>query len=418
MSEATIQGRYSKQWLSRYYQLLSLIRLHKPRSIVEVGTFDAKRAVGMLEEALRHHSNGGITYTGYDLFENATEETDAQEFNVRAHPTEELARHRLQVFCDRYGNRVQFRTISGNTRQTLTPQSADFTFIDGGHSVGTIQSDYDRLKGSKVVVLDDYYENDSSGAGPDTNKVGCNSLVSQLTEVHILPTHNPVEGGGRVKMAVKFGADTLCGVRLRPDGPLMPYVFHKYNCGHPASLRRTERTVELAVGFHWIQAVMDHPDEYHLIEIGAVTPYYLRKPGITMPVVVDPADGRATVKDSLFNVDLRGQDVLSLSTIEHVGNVQYGLTEAGQTPLTAFQFILRSAKRFLISFPYGWPHAKLLQRFVIDNRDSLANDGVTMYPVSRQSDETWAVSNDLYPYGNKKRPWANTVIFLEKGGLI
>ena len=47
--------------------------------------------------------------------------------------------------------------VRGNTRETLKPISADFVYIDGGHSIETIQGDYDALKSSPVIVFDDFY---------------------------------------------------------------------------------------------------------------------------------------------------------------------------------------------------------------------------------------------------------------------
>jgi len=415
MNKARIQGRYSKQWLSRYYQLLNLIRIHKPRSIVEVGTYDGLRACGMIEEAIRHHQTG-VTYTGYDLFETATAETDAAEFNVRAHPTKANVQNRLDSLVSHFGGRFQYRLIRGNTRETLRRQQADFAFVDGGHSVETIQSDYEALQESGVVVLDDFYEKGRSGAGPDITKVGCNSLVAQLDSVHVLSDRNPVSGGGHVRLAVRFGADRLRGVRVRPDGPRMPYFFHEHNCGNPASLRRTERTVELALGLHWLKQVSEDPKSKP-VEIGAVTPYYLKDSGYTVPVVIDPADKLATEKVSMFSYDISGLDVLSISTIEHVGDKQYGLNEP-QTPLDAFQFIASNANRFLVTFPHGWANSANLQQMLFDHRDTLKNDGISLYTLTRQPNETWEVSEDLKPYGNRKNPWANTLIVLERGGFL
>ena len=53
-----------------------------------------------------------------------------------------------------------------------------------------------------------------------------------------------------------------------------------------------------------------------------------------------------------------------------------------------------------------------------EHRDMLTNDGISVYAVTRQPNETWKVGDELRPYGNRKAPWANTVIFLEKGGLL
>ena len=75
---------------------------------------------------------------------------------------------------------------------------ADFVFLDGGHSIGTIALDYAAVKNSKVVVLDDYYTD-----GVDISKYGCNSLVDTSSLPHeILPPKDPVKGGGYTQLVV------------------------------------------------------------------------------------------------------------------------------------------------------------------------------------------------------------------------
>src|SRR4051812_26796604 len=119
------------------------------------------------------------------------------------------------------------------------------------------------------------------------------------------------------------------GLRLTPTwrdllpefhyrGRRYPGFVHAHNCGWPPAAM-TERSVELAVANAWLD---EQPGD--IIEIGAVTPYYW--PG-RIGRIVDPVDTHPRVTDrvSLFDMDFSGQTVLSLSTLEHVGEGDYGL---------------------------------------------------------------------------------------------
>lgn len=183
--------------MSRYDTIIDLINIFKPTSIVETGTWRGSNAARMIQAAQRH--NSGISYTGYDLFEDATPETDATEFNVKPHPGKKTVEDYL---AQTVGASVVL--IKGNTRQTLKNFTADFAFIDGGHSLETIEHDYEALKHSRVILFDDYYTADSEGKIPDIRKVGCNLLVERLPHA-VIPCSDRVEGGGFVNLAVVFG---------------------------------------------------------------------------------------------------------------------------------------------------------------------------------------------------------------------
>lgn len=185
--------------MKRYDQLLSVIDLIKPKTIVEVGTQAGHSAVKMIRQAMKYRKS--IQYVGYDLFEDATKETDAEELNIKPHHTVEQVEGYIKQNCPG----AEVHLIKGNTRQTLKPITADLCFIDGGHSIETIANDYDKCKGSVVVVLDDYYVPDKSGAVPDIALYGCNQLVGDLPNALILPVTDPVRTGGSVQMVLVLG---------------------------------------------------------------------------------------------------------------------------------------------------------------------------------------------------------------------
>jgi predicted O-methyltransferase YrrM len=171
----------------RYDQLIDAVRRKAPKSILEIGTWDGRRALQMLTVAPE-----GCTYYGFDLFEDATSETDAVEKNVKPH-------HYMDLVLDRLSNYPAY-LYKGNTRETLPlfDKPVDFVWIDGGHSVETIRSDWENVKRVLApdawVFFDDYYT-----GSIDTSKFGCNSIIADLKH-EVLPHKDLVAGGGFVQM--------------------------------------------------------------------------------------------------------------------------------------------------------------------------------------------------------------------------
>jgi len=173
---------------NRYDKIIDIINEHKPQTLVEVGTWNGERALKMIKAALNHHET--VHYTGYDLFSVDDIEVHKREFNwlegskkvnglVKPPSTVERINEK---FLQASGTmKFTFELIMGDTRETLTDRSDDFVFLDGGHSVETIRSDYSHLVGCKVVVLDDYYMN-----YPDTDVFGCNQVVDNLKDVEVI----------------------------------------------------------------------------------------------------------------------------------------------------------------------------------------------------------------------------------------
>lgn len=182
--------------MARHQQLLQLIDLFQPKTIVEVGAWNGWNAVQMIRQAQKHHED--ICYIGYDLFETATPETDAEEFNVKKAHDVDWVERKIKSKCPN----ARVNLIKGNTRDTLKSVTADFVFIDGGHSVETILHDYNAVKNSSVIVLDDYYSAGDSAVYPDITKVGCNTLVESLSHFKILPIRDKLKDGGDNRMVL------------------------------------------------------------------------------------------------------------------------------------------------------------------------------------------------------------------------
>jgi predicted O-methyltransferase YrrM len=185
--------------MTRYDQLLHVIDLYKPESIVEIGTWNGQNAVRMIKHASRWRKN--VKYIGYDLFEDASDQTDKEELNVKDH----YKVADVETFIKHQCPNVEVHLIKGDTRKTLNPVVADLAYIDGGHSVETIKNDYEKCKGSSVVIFDDYYLPDNEGKCPDTSLYGCNKIVDDLPGAVVLPVGGKVKDGGITMMAQVFG---------------------------------------------------------------------------------------------------------------------------------------------------------------------------------------------------------------------
>tara|TARA_R110002020_G_scaffold406588_1_gene616727 strand:- start:120 stop:704 length:585 start_codon:yes stop_codon:yes gene_type:complete len=154
----------------RYDCITEEINKCKPSTILEIGTHMALTARIMIEAAMVHKDD--VFYYGFDMFDFMTEEMAVEEHHGKRLPTLNKAAKRLAPF--------PHKLIMGNTQKTLPKfkpdRPIDFVFIDGGHSVETIQSDWENVErlmhDNTVVIFDDYYD--------DTEKVGCKTIVDSL----------------------------------------------------------------------------------------------------------------------------------------------------------------------------------------------------------------------------------------------
>ena len=191
----------------RYRALFTTIDHHHHRRLVEIGVLHGVHARQMMQTAIRHHPPGTIDYFGFDLFEDLTDALLHSELSKKA-----SAFNRVEQKLVKTGANI--RLFKGNTKETL-PQAlpligtADFVFIDGGHSLETIQSDWNYVKTlmheRTHIIFDDYYVDTS----PALDGLGCQTLIDQLDrgqyDVHVLePTDVFRKEWGllKIKMAV------------------------------------------------------------------------------------------------------------------------------------------------------------------------------------------------------------------------
>lgn len=156
--------------MNRYQNLFdALTELRKEKThlrLLEVGTYDGVRACQLLGFWLGGEPKRSATYVGFDLFEAMTQELTAVELSKTRLPPS------TREVLKRFAGAVPKASVTlrqGNTRQTIPAYVAehkepfDLIFIDGGHSLDTIASDWSAAKElmdyGTIVLFDDYYEN-------------------------------------------------------------------------------------------------------------------------------------------------------------------------------------------------------------------------------------------------------------------
>ncbi len=169
--------RYSFSSTKRYAFLLMSIYSVKPKSIIEIGVYNGKRAVELIETAKIFNNN--IKYYGFDLFEEFYISKNLINKELSKFP---LSKKNIKIKLKNFSN---INLIKGNTKKTLPKfikknKYIDFVFIDGGHSLSTIKSDWQYIKKiiskKSLVVFDDYYETIKNFKG----KFGCNNIINSL----------------------------------------------------------------------------------------------------------------------------------------------------------------------------------------------------------------------------------------------
>ena len=224
---------------SRYRQLADVIRHYKPKSIIEVGTWNGGRAIEMALAAFENQDE--ILYRGFDLFEDATSETDDEEFNLKAHNTQSAVIKRLQDFRAKMMEKKKVFTFEigkGNSKEILkdrTDLDADFVLIGGGNSIATAKSDYDNLKHNPIVVMDNFFREDEEKLNAPEKYKGTNKVIDSLPKGKkgqvrrwVIPSQDQVRNGGHTHIAVILNGNDIPSI---PKNLLsVPIVVHPRDC--------------------------------------------------------------------------------------------------------------------------------------------------------------------------------------------
>jgi predicted O-methyltransferase YrrM len=191
----------------RYHHLFDEIKKHKATTLVEVGTWNGDRAVQMIQEAQKSSPGTVVHYVGFDLFEDLTQEMYQHELSKKP-PT----KHEVEKKLHTTGAKIEL--IKGNTLETLPlfasgTTKADFVFIDGGHNVETIASDWRAVQRimhkDTVVIFDDYWRNNSQQSA----KPVVDAIDTTQYRVEILPEIDRFTNPDFGKLEISFAKVTL-----------------------------------------------------------------------------------------------------------------------------------------------------------------------------------------------------------------
>ena len=124
-----------------------------------------------------------------------------------------------------------------------------------------------------------------------------------------------------------------------------------------------ERSVEIPLAIDFLNTwIKDEP----VIELGCVLPYYiLIAPNHKVYDLVDdhPANTKKDLRD--FNVNDYKNNIISISTIEHISHGDYGIAKTDVTAVDILNKISNNAKRYFVTFPLGCNHE--LDEYVLAN---------------------------------------------------
>lgn len=174
------------------------------------------------------------------------------------------------------------------------------------------------------------------------------------------------------------------------------------------SRRMTERALELSFLLDELEKWNMESHVNPIVEVGAVTPYVF--PGLIKDIV-DAADPHTLVnrKVDLFECDFHNQNVVSISTIEHVGTGEYGLEKRSGAP-EALEKIYNESKHCFITWPIGYNI--VLDKFVYENYKSI----VEVYKRGKY-DNLWtkvASTVDVFNTPYDKNRFADAVAIIKK----
>jgi len=280
---------------NRYKQLADLIRFYKPSTILETGTWNGGRAIEMALASF--DNNDEVHYIGYDLFEDATTQTDKEEFNAKPHNTKMAVVKRLDEFKEHMkeekNKQFTYELYKGNVRDTLDQtyvDEVDFALIGSGNSEQTVQHEYNILKHVPVVVGDHFFTKDDDDNIPpeeyqgikkvfdavQTKKVDAQETTEDgwtnfdeeaTTRKHVLPSSDRVAGGGHTHLTVFLHDSAL--EELPEDLKRVPIVVHPRDCVSKDYIKNNIQTnINLIDPNRWIEKHPPHKETGIIVSAG------------------------------------------------------------------------------------------------------------------------------------------------------
>lgn len=108
---------------ARYKYLFEFIKEYRPKTIMEIGTWNGVRAKQMIYTASRFHNSADIQYIGFDLFEDLTSQQEKKEFAKKPPSLQEV-----KTFLSSTGARISL--YKGDTKKTLPKVISSLPKVD------------------------------------------------------------------------------------------------------------------------------------------------------------------------------------------------------------------------------------------------------------------------------------------------
>jgi hypothetical protein len=142
---------YLRRRGKHYRGLFDVVEKNDIKTILEIGTSRGETALGLITVAGKRVGEENVHYYGLDLFEYATKEKLEEEFSGN------------------YGGAIQeevWKMLEESTKakielNTAVKEFVDLIYIDGGHSLKTVEKDWNLAKqlmhDDSIAVFDDYF---------------------------------------------------------------------------------------------------------------------------------------------------------------------------------------------------------------------------------------------------------------------
>jgi hypothetical protein len=160
----------------------------------------------------------------------------------------------------------------------------------------------------------------------------------------------------------------------------LEYCNHEHNHAYI-----NERTIEVPLGNYFINKFK----EENVFEVGAVMPYY----GLTGHKVLDLYDNdgyKECIRINACDYDYSKLNVLSISTIEHIGMPDYGaiaIEDGYKKAFNCIEKIIKESNNYLITIPIGY-------NIKLDELIRLSN--LKVFIIVRDEDNNWDINLNKY----------------------
>lgn len=167
-----------------------------------------------------------------------------------------------------------------------------------------------------------------------------------------------------------------------------------------------DRNIEIPLTELYIK---QFPLTTHFTEIGAVLPYWSNMQ--INSTIYDPYDPHPDcVHLDCEKVDLMGQNVICISTLEHIGKEEYGNTEIDpKKAIRCFKKIIKDSLTFFITIPVGYH--KELDDYLL-NLKWFTTFRTPMFMYEQYDIDQWRQTTPSYHHKfNDPFPFANAIAF-------